>query len=182
MLVMRFLARMHPRMCMRGRRTLLAVTPNERAGCVMRFGQSCRVIECRVLGVAYHSGARKHVGCGTCYTMRARAFDAAAVSAKDGLRASVVRSSSQALRAIPDCIETPDCIEKRERGRSPPFPFPFYSLSLLSFSCCSARVLEREGRGSEGDRRKRRQEETKENEKERGEKKRRGKEEEKESK
>ena len=148
--------------------------------------------------------------------MRARAFDAAAVSAKDGLRASVVRSSSQALRAIPDCIETPDCIEKRERGRffrfpfpfysrlllrlipdcietpdciekrergrSPPFPFPFYSLSLLSFSCCSARVLEREGRGSEGDRRKRRQEETKENEKERGEKKRRGKEEEKESK
>ena len=46
----------------------------------------------------------------------------------------------------------------------------------------TGRVLEREGRGSEGDRRKRRQEETKENEKERGEKKRRGKEEEKESK
>ena len=36
-------------------------------------------------------------------------------------------------------------------------------------------MLEREGRGSEGDRRKRRQEETKENEKKRGEKKRRGK-------
>ena len=46
----------------------------------------------------------------------------------------------------------------------------------------TGRVLEREGRGSEGDKRKRRQEERKESEKERGEKKRRGKVEEHESK
>ena len=56
-----------------------------------------------------------------------------AVEPTTGRRASVVRASSQAIRVIVDCIETPDCIEKRERGRSLPFPFPFYSLCLSFF-------------------------------------------------
>ena len=84
-----------------------------------------------------------------------------AVEPTTGRRASVVRASSQAIRVIVDCIETPDCIEKRERGRSLPFPFPFYSLCLSFFLVllCErgrkgerelGRVLERE-REKEGD-------------------------------
>ena len=84
-------------------------------------------------------------------TRCARALDAAGGQRQRRLRASVVCSSSQALRAIPDCIETPDCIEKRERAPSSFSPFSLSTLFLFfSFLVCSAREGERE-RGRQGE-------------------------------